>query len=124
MAMTALVLFVFGLVLGGGVIAVITRSRLSRLAAEKTDAENESALLRTELDGERRAHSLQLEQLNKATQEKIALVTSTQDGFKTEMKAISADVTKEAVESLRQIADEARTADREAAAGELNARTE
>jgi DNA recombination protein RmuC len=55
--------------------------------------------------------------LRAATEEKIALVSGNRDQLAEQMKAISGDV-------LRQVAEQAREADRASAAGELGKRTE
>jgi DNA recombination protein RmuC len=98
---------------------------LSWLAA----ARNAQMIATAALSGESRlreqletSHRDQLEQLRKATEDKVELLSGNRDQFRREMQAISAEVLQGATQQINQLAVEARKADREGAAGELRLR--
>jgi DNA recombination protein RmuC len=95
-------------------------------AAERAQEESVAAVQRQHdalMDSERRGHSVQIEGLRRATDEKLALVAGGREEFIGEMKAISGDLIKQATEQLHQIAQESRKIDLEAASGQLKERT-
>jgi DNA recombination protein RmuC len=70
------------------------------------------------------AHERRLADLQAATAEKLALVSGSREQFADQMKAISADTTRQIADGLEQLAKAQREADRATAAGELGKRTE
>ncbi len=72
----------------------------------------------------RASHERRLADLRAATEEKLALVFGNREQFAEQMKAISADTTRQVTEGLEQLARAQREADRATAAGELGKRTE
>ena len=124
MIAVALALFVLGLVLGTILAWGRLRSRINDAEAGKLSADQDAAVARTERDAERRARDEQIDQLNHATEEKIALVAGTREEFKTELRAISSDAAKTAAEDLQEKGAEARAADRAMTDGALGARAE
>ena len=94
------VMFVIGLLVGAAGLAVLLVPRLES------------------------AHERRIADLRAATEEKLALVAGSREGFAEQMKAISADATRQVAEGLEQLAKAQREADRATAAGELGKRTE
>jgi DNA recombination protein RmuC len=82
-----------------------------------------------ELGAERRlreqlaaAHARQLGDLERATREKVELLSGNRDEFRKQMQAISGEVLRGATEEVAKLAAEARRTDRESANGELRLR--
>jgi DNA recombination protein RmuC len=82
-----------------------------------------------ELGAERRlreqleaAHARRLDDLERATREKVELLSGNRDEFREQMQAISGEVLRGATEEVAKLAAEARRADRESANGELRLR--
>jgi hypothetical protein len=120
----SLILFVSGLLVGGLVAGALLGRRAAGLRRE-ADALAAHARHQEELfEREQDAHARQVEELRRATEEKLALVTGNREALAQEMKAISAGVLQETTKQLTQLAEQARAADREIAAGELGKRTE
>jgi DNA recombination protein RmuC len=97
------------------VVIVVLAAALA-IALHKLDAE------RRMRDQEERAYERRLADLDRATQEKVALVTGNRDAFRQEMQAISGEVLRGATEQVAKLAAQAREADRAAADGELRLR--
>jgi DNA recombination protein RmuC len=112
--------FVLGLVVGAVGVAVLLVPRL-RAAVESARAAGMELRLAEVRES---AHERQLEELRAATVEKLALVSGTRQQFAEQMKAISADATRQISEGLETFATAQRDADRAVAAGELAKRTE
>jgi len=98
---------------------------LSRLSAARTGEVTAAGAL----EGERRlreqleaAHRSQLDELQRATAEKVELLSGNREQFRQEMQAISTEVLQGATRQMTELAAEARKADREGAAGELRLR--
>src|SRR5690242_15176757 len=68
------------------------------------------------------AHRDRVGDLERATREKVELLTGSRDELRREMQAISSDVLKGATEEITKLAAEARRADQAAAKGELGLR--
>ncbi|NUT55858.1 MAG: DNA recombination protein RmuC, partial [Thermoleophilia bacterium] len=102
----SLVLFFTGILVGGAVVAALLAPRL-RVAVERESA-----------------HERRLAELRAATDEKLALVSGSRAQFAEQMKAISADTTRQIADGLEQLAKAQREADRASAEGELGRRTE
>ena len=68
------------------------------------------------------AHRDRLGDLERATREKVELLTGSRDELRREMQAISSDVLKGATEEITKLAAEARRVDQAAAKGELGLR--
>jgi DNA recombination protein RmuC len=86
--------------------------------ARSADA-SASDRLREQLES---SHRRRLEDLEHATQQKVALLTANRDDFRKEMQAISSDVLQGATDQVAKLAAEARRAEGEAARGELKLR--
>jgi DNA recombination protein RmuC len=107
------------------VLAAALLAALSRLSAARTGQVTAAAAL----DGERRlrdqlesSHRSQLNELERATTEKIELLSGNREQFRQEMQAISSEVLQGATKQMTELAAEARKADRAGAAGELKLR--
>ena len=98
-----LVMFVVGLLAGAAALA---------------------AVLIPQLRASEAAHERRIADLRAAADEKLALVAGNREGFAQQMKAISADATRQISAGLEQLAKAQREADRATAAGELGTRTE
>jgi DNA recombination protein RmuC len=101
-------------------LAALLRLSAARAAQVTADAA---------LEGERRlrdeiqtSHQHRLAELERATAEKVALLTGNREQFRQEMQAISGEVLKGATEQVAKLAAEARKADHESANGELKLR--
>jgi DNA recombination protein RmuC len=101
---------------------IVALVRLTRTRASELEA-------RAELDSERRmrelmetSHRSQLDELHRATAEKVELLSGNREQFRQEMQAISTEVLQGATQQMTELAAEARKADREGAAGELKLR--
>jgi DNA recombination protein RmuC len=125
------VLGIVALALAGG-LGVAVRALLVARAGEAA-ARAEAAASRVELEHvqareqalrtqEAQAHERQLEQLRRATEEKVRLLSGNRADFAKEMKAITSEVLKDATEQVAKLAEETRKADRERASGEMRAR--
>jgi DNA recombination protein RmuC len=119
------------LVLAGG-LAVAVRALLAARAGEAA-ARAEAQAARVELERaqahqaelraqEAEAHHRQLAELERATAEKVTLLSGNREDFAKEMKAIASETLKGANEQLARFAEETRKADRERASGEMRAR--
>src|SRR4051812_32354854 len=116
------------LVLLLALVALLTAAlagALSRLTAARTAEVTTAAAL----EGERRlreqleaSHRTQLDELERVTTEKVALLSGNREQFRQEMQAISTEVLQGATQQMTALAAEARKADREGAAGELRLR--
>ena len=116
-------IFVGGLLVGAAGAAALLVPRL-RAAVESARAAREAeraAVL--ELQVSASAHESRLADLQATTAEKLALVSGNRELFAEQMKAISADTTRQIGEGLERLAKAQREADRAAAAGELGKRT-
>ena len=91
---------------------------LRALAARSADLDAERRLRAQIEDG----HRARLADLERATQEKVELLTGSRDEFRREMQAITGEVMHGAVEQISKLTAEARSADRESARGELRLR--
>jgi DNA recombination protein RmuC len=107
------------------VLAAALAGALSRLSTARTAEVTATAAL----DGERRlreqlesSHRIQLDELQRATAEKVELLSGNREQFRQEMQAISSEVLQGATKQMTELAAEARKADREGAAGELKLR--
>ena len=117
-------MFVLGLLAGAVGAALLLLPRL-RAAVEDSRAARESErAIAVELQLAESAHERRLADLQSATAEKLALVSGNREQFAEQMKAISADATRQISEGLEQLAKAQREADRAVAAGELGKRTE
>ncbi len=125
------VLAVLVIVLGGA-LAVVARALLAARGAE-AGARAEAQAARAELaqtrehhaelrDQQEAAHGRQLAELERATAEKITLLSGNREDFSKEMKAITSSVLKDATEQVAKAAAAARTADVERSSGEMRAR--
>ena len=104
------VMFVTGLLAGAAGLAALLVPRLRAAAVVLQTSES--------------AHERRIADLRAATEEKLALVAGSRETFAEQMKAISADATRQISEGLEQVAKAQREADRAIAAGELGKRTE
>jgi DNA recombination protein RmuC len=77
---------------------------------------------RAELERDRSHHAELRAELERATAEKIALLSGNRDAFKQEMQAIAGEVMKTTTAQVAALAEEARKADRERSSGEMRAR--
>jgi len=116
----SLVMFVLGLLAGaaGLAVALVPRLRAAVESARVAGLELHLAEVRES------AHERQVAELRTATEEKLALVSGNREQFAEQMKAISADTTRQISERLEKLATAQREADRAVAAGELGKRTE
>jgi DNA recombination protein RmuC len=116
----SLAMFVLGLLAGaaGLAVALVPRLRAAVESARVAGAELRLAEVRES------AHERQVAELRTATEEKLALVSGNREQFAEQMKAISADTTRQISERLEKLATAQREADRAVAAGELGKRTE
>jgi DNA recombination protein RmuC len=113
-------MFVLGLLAGAAGVAVLLVPRL-RAAVESARVAGVELRL---AEARESVHERRLADLRAATDEKLALVSGSREQFAEQMKAISADATRQIAEGLEQLAKAQRDADRAAAAGELGKRTE
>jgi DNA recombination protein RmuC len=116
----SLVMFLAGILIGSAVVAAVLAPRLSAAVESVRAAGVELRLA----DERASVHERRLEELRTATDEKLALVSGNREQFAEQMKAISADTTRQIAEGLEQLAKAQREADRATAAGELGKRTE
>lgn len=119
------------LALAGG-LAVAVRALLAARAGEAA-ARADAHAARVELERveahqaqlraqEAEAHRSRLAELERATAEKVRLLSGNREDFAKEMKAITSEVLKNATEQVAKLAEETRKADRERASGEMRAR--
>src|SRR5215218_2233290 len=120
LSVMSLLTFFAGILIGAAVVAVLLAPRL-RASVESARAAGVELRLAAERVS---AHERQLEELRAATAEKIALVAGNREQLAEQMKAISADTTRQVSEQLERLAAAQREADRATAAGELGKRTE
>jgi DNA recombination protein RmuC len=105
----------------------LNENRLLQAKVDAADRERAQAVEAVEerhravLETERGAHTKQLEQLHVATDEKVKLLAGNREEFTKDMKAIAGEVTTQATQQFRQLAEESRKTDRAAASGELKA---
>ena len=116
----SLAMFVLGLLAGAAGLAVVLVPRL-RAAVESARVAGVGLRLAEVRES---AHERQVAELRTATEEKLALVSGNREQFAEQMKAISADTTRQISERLEKLATAQREADRAVAAGELGKRTE
>jgi DNA recombination protein RmuC len=116
--------FVLGLLVGAAGIAALLLPRLRTAVDEARAAREAERAAGLELQVSQAANERRLADLQAATAEKLALVSGSREQFAEQMKAISADTTRQIAEGLEQLAKARREADRVAAAGELGKRTE
>jgi DNA recombination protein RmuC len=116
----SLVTFLAGILTGAAIVAALLAPRL-RAAIESARAAGVELRLAAERVS---AHERKLEELRATTAEKIALVAGNREQLADQMKAISADTTRQISEQLERLAAAQREADRATAAGELGKRTE
>ena len=116
----SLAMFVLGLLAGaaGLAVALVPRLRAAVESARVAGVELRLAEVRES------AYERQVAELRTATEEKLALVSGNREQFAEQMKAISADTTRQISERLEKLATAQREADRAVAAGELGKRTE
>jgi DNA recombination protein RmuC len=116
----SLALFLVGILVGAAIVAALLLPRL-RTAVESTRAAGVELRLAEVRES---AHGRQLAELRAATEEKLTLVAGNREQLAEQMKAISADATRQISEGLEKVAKAQREADRATAAGELGKRTE
>ena len=97
-------------------VALLAALHQLLLARAALRAERE---LRDQLES---SHDRRIEDLQRATQQRVDLLTGTRDSFREEMQAISSEVLRGATDQVARLASEARKADGEAAKGELRLR--
>jgi DNA recombination protein RmuC len=107
-------------------VTVLVISALAAALAVTLDllvrARTAETAARAALDAERGAQRDRLADLERATAEKVALLSGNRDEFRREMQAISSEVLKGATEQAAKLAEAARRADHETARGELRVR--
>jgi DNA recombination protein RmuC len=118
------VMFVLGLLAGAAGLAALLVPRLRAAIDEARCAGEAERAAAVRLQASESAHERRLADLRAATEEKLALVAGSRERFAEQMKAISADTTRQISEGLEQLAKAQREADRAVAAGELGRRTE
>ena len=116
----SLAMFVLGLLAGAAGLAVALVPRL-RAAVESARVAGVELRL---AEARESAYERQVAELRTATEEKLALVSGNREQLAEQMKAISADTTRQISERLEKLATAQREADRAVAAGELGKRTE
>ena len=117
-------MFLFGLLAGAAGSALLLLPRLRAAVDDARAARESERAIAVELQLAESAHERRLADLQAATAEKLELVCGNRERFAEQMKAISADATRQISEGLEQLAKAQREADRAVAAGELGRRTE
>lgn len=102
-------------------LLVALRARAA-LDAERRARAADAAAAQGLRDQAEAAHRERLGDLERATREKVELLTGSRDELRREMQAISSDVLKGATAEITKLAAEARRADQAAAKGELGLR--
>jgi DNA recombination protein RmuC len=116
----ALPLAVLVVLLAAALAVAITRlSRTSAAQRAATAALETELRLREQLEA---SHSDRIDELQRATAEKVELLSGNREQFRQEMQAISTEVLQGATRQMTELAAEARKADREGASGELKLR--
>lgn len=110
--------------LAAALVAAKLASTRAALATAERELELRSQSSDALLSEREAAHREQLAALERATEEKIRLVTSSREDFTKEMQAISAKALDGATQQVARLAEEARKADRAAATGEAKVRSE
>ncbi len=100
------------------ILAVALALAVRQLLAARADA----AAAHAELERDRSHHAELRVELERATAEKVALLSGDREARTQEMQAIAANVLKGATEQVAALAEEARKADRERSSGEMRAR--
>jgi DNA recombination protein RmuC len=90
--------------------------------AEAAAARAEAAAARAELERDRSHHAELRAELERATDEKVALLSGNREAFKQEMQAIAGEVMKTTSAQVAAFAEQARKADHERSSGEMRAR--
>jgi len=117
-------MFLLGLLGGAAGAALLLLPRLRAAVEDARTAREGERAIAVELQLAESAHERRLADLQAATAEKLELVCGNRERFAEQMKAISADATRQISEGLEQLAKAQREADRAVAAGELGRRTE
>ena len=117
-------MFLLGLLGGAAGAALLLLPRLRAAVEDARTAREGERAIAVELQLAESAHERRLADLQAATAEKLALVSGNREQFAEQMKAISADATRQISEGLEQLAKAQREADRAVAAGELGRRTD
>ena len=117
-------MFLLGLLGGAAGAALLLLPRLRAAVEDARTAREGERAIAVELQLAESAHERRLADLQAATAEKLELVSGNRERFAEQMKAISADATRQIAEGLEQLAKAQREADRAVAAGELGKRTE
>jgi DNA recombination protein RmuC len=102
-------------------LALAVRRLLAARDAEAA-ARAEAAAARAELERDRSHHAELRAELERATADKVALLSGNREAFKQEMQAIAGEVMKTTTAQVAALAEEARKTDRERSSGEMRAR--
>jgi len=100
----------------------IERDARAALDAERRGRAADAEAARGLRDQMEASHRERLADLERATREKVELLSGNREAFQRDMEAISSQVLKGATEQITKLAAEARRADHESAKGELSLR--